>query len=183
TIFFKTMKAIFKAFCSTKPNIIFAYSFSDEISILIKGTSSKNSITARVEKILSLYASELSVLFYKTAKENNLELKRDSLFDARILKVEKDKIVKYFCSRQAYAICNFLQLLRDKYNIDRNIIQSFEIISELEKKNVFYYKQPPEYRFGLIYSPKKKIPSFEFVNNLPILESLITNQLEKVNSH
>ncbi|MDE5546255.1 MAG: hypothetical protein K2I88_02200, partial [Anaeroplasmataceae bacterium] len=63
----------------------------------------------------------------------------------------------------------------------RNIIQSSKIIKELKKKNVQYYNQPAEYRFGIIYSPKRKIPPFEFANNLAVLESLIS--LEKVNSH
>ncbi|MDE6241053.1 MAG: tRNA(His) guanylyltransferase Thg1 family protein [Anaeroplasmataceae bacterium] len=179
-IFFKTMKKVFKTFCENNSNIIFGYCFSDEVSILIKGASGKKAITSRVEKILSLYASELSVLFYKTAKENQLEVK-SSLFDARILKVEKENIISYFCTRQEFAICNFLQLLRDKHKIDRNIIQSSRIIKELNKKNVHYYNQPAEYRFGLAYSPKQKILSFEFVNNLNVLESLIS--LEKVANH
>lgn len=182
--FYKTMKETFKAFCNSKPNILFAYSYSDEISILIKGTSCNTSIHSRLEKILSLYSSELSILFYKTAVKNNLDLK-SSIFDARLIKLKKENIVKYFCLRQEYAICDFLQQLRNKYGISHKRILSKDIINELKKKKVYYYNQPAEYRFGIVYSPQRKIPPFEFANNIEFLEDIITNidQPEKVDNH
>ncbi|MDE5714897.1 MAG: tRNA(His) guanylyltransferase Thg1 family protein, partial [Anaeroplasmataceae bacterium] len=78
-VFFKTMKETFKQFCLNKLSIIFAYSFSDEISILIRSSSSDED-ECRIQKLISLYSSEISVLFFKNAKEFNLTLKRDSLF-------------------------------------------------------------------------------------------------------
>ena len=181
--FYKTMKETFKTFCQSKKNILFAYSYSDEISILIKGTSSKKSIHSRLEKILSLYSSELSILFYKTAIKNNLNLK-SSIFDARLIKVKKENIGKYFCLRQEYAICDFLQQLRDKHKISDSIKQAKDIINELKKKKVYYYNHPAEYRFGIVYSPQRKIPPFEFAKNLDALEKIIDiDQLEKVNNH
>lgn len=182
--FYKTMKETFKTFCSEHENVLFGYSYSDEISILIKGNSNPKSIHSRLEKILSLYSSELSILFYKTATKNKLYLK-SSIFDARIIKIQKVNIVKYFCLRQEYAICDFLQQLRDKNNIDKNVILSTDIIYELKNKNVDYYNHPAEYRFGIVYSSQRKIPSFEFANNIKFLENIIQNaiHLEKVENH
>ena len=57
------MKDTFKEFCTPDKRILFAFSYSDEISILIK-TDLKNA-RYRLEKLLSLYSSEISVLFIK----------------------------------------------------------------------------------------------------------------------
>ncbi len=114
--FFKTMKDTFYSFCSSKKNILFAYSFSDEISILIKGPDDNTSDDSRIEKILSLYASELSVLFYRSAQYRNFQLKRNSIFDARI--IQPNSITKYFIARQAFAIDKYIMQLKGKFEID-----------------------------------------------------------------
>ncbi|MDE6655961.1 MAG: tRNA(His) guanylyltransferase Thg1 family protein [Anaeroplasmataceae bacterium] len=172
--FFNTMKEIFKSFCSNNSYILFAYSCNDEISILIKATSGIKSITSRSEKILSLLASELSVLFYKNAIKNNLALKRDSLFDARLIKLEEKDILNYFCSRQAFAIYEYVYRLRNQYNINRNLKNTKDILPELKKKNINYFGLPFEYRYGLIYSPlKKQIKPFDFSGDLERLETLV----------
>lgn len=158
--FFKTMKKTFYSFCSSKKNILFAYSFSDEISILIKGSNNDKIEDARIEKILSLYASELSILFYRNALDNNLSLKRNCIFDARIL--QPKAIDKYFIARQAFAIDKFLMQLKGKYDIDYKLNTSKEVLKELEKKNINYNEFPSEYRYGLIYYIKGEIKSFEF---------------------
>lgn len=158
--FFKTMKKTFYSFCSSKKNILFAYSFSDEISILIKGSNNDKIEDVRIEKKLSLYASELSILFYRNALDNNLSLKRNCIFDARIL--QPKAIDKYFIARQAFAIDKFLMQLKGKYDIDYKLNTSKEVLKELEKKNINYNEFPSEHRYGLIYYYKGEIKSFEF---------------------
>lgn len=159
-LFFKTMKDSFYSFCSSRKNILFAYCFSDEVSILIKGPKNDKEDDARIEKILSLYAGELSILFYKTAQKNNFQLKRDSIFDARI--IQTNFIAQYFIARQAFAIDKFLMQLKGKYDINYKLSTSKEVLNELKKKNIYYTDFSPEYRYGLIYHQKEKIDSFEF---------------------
>ncbi len=158
--FFKTMKETFYSFCSSKKNIIFAYSFSDEISILIKGPKNDATENARIEKILSLFSSELSILFYKNALKNHLPLKRNSIFDARI--IQPKSITKYFIARQAFAIDKYIMQLKGKFEIDYRKKTSNEVLKELKKKDIKYNKFPAEYRYGLIYHSKEKLESFEF---------------------
>ncbi len=169
--FFKTMKKTFYSFCSSKKNILFAYSFSDEISILIKGPNDNKAEDARIEKILSLYASELSILFYKNALDDNLSLKRNCIFDARI--IQPKAIDKYFIARQAFAIDKFLMQLKGKYGIYYKLNTSKEVLKELEKRNIKYDELPSEHRYGLIYHYKEKIKSFEFQSQLWKLKKLL----------
>lgn len=172
--FFNTMKETFLQFCSHKPNIIFAYSFSDEISILIRGDENEDSDHLRIEKILSLYASELSLKFYVNAKKFNLKLKQDSLFDARIIEIEDEMILKYFTARQAFAIIKYLSRLKTQYQINQQFKSSKVIISELRNKNIYYNQLPKEYRYGFYYSAKDKIiDSFEFKRNIKRLKELM----------
>ena len=56
--FFNTMKQTFVEFCETYSNIIFGYSFSDEISILLKGD-----INERLTKLMN----ERSELYERVA--------------------------------------------------------------------------------------------------------------------
>ncbi len=174
--FFKTMKKTFYSFCSSKKNILFAYSFSDEISILIKGSNNDKIEDVRIEKILSLYASELSILFYRNALDNNLSLKRNCIFDARI--IQPTSTHKYFIARQAFAIDKFLMQLKGKFELDYKINTSEEVLKELEKKNINYNDFPSEHRYGLIYHSKGKIKSFEFQSQKDKLKKLLKFNLQ-----
>ena len=89
-MFFKTMRESFYNFVDTFKKTLFAYSFSDEISILFKSKKTDDDFS-RSEKLLSLLSSQLTLNFYKSAIKYNLDLKyKDWLFDARILEVTKE---------------------------------------------------------------------------------------------
>lgn len=60
-IFFKTMRECFYNFVNTYDKILFAYSFSDEISILFKSKKSDTDFS-RSEKLLSLLSSQLTLV-------------------------------------------------------------------------------------------------------------------------
>ncbi len=175
--FFKTMKNTFYSFCSSKKNILFAYSFSDEISILIKGSDDNTSDDSRIEKILSLYASELSVLFYRTALNNKLNSTKNNIFDARIIQTKS--IYRYFIARQAFAIDKYIMQLKGKFKIDYRINTSNEVLKELEKKDIKYNEFPAEYRYGLIYHSKEKLESFEFQGQPLKLKKLLNYSIRK----
>lgn len=178
--FFKTMKDTFKEFCTPDKRILFAYSYSDEISILIK-TDLKNT-RYRLEKLLSLYSSEISVLFYKNSLQNHLQTKKIYVFDARAIKIEREQIKDYFIARQAFAIDRYVMKLKNKYNINPQFKISTQVIKALKEKGVLYETLPLEHRYGLIYHAKKEIKSFEFVaKEALLLNFLFGDEIKKEN--
>ena len=161
-VFFNTMEETFKNFCKSTPNVLFAFSFSDEISILIKG-SNKNSENNRLEKLLSLLSGKLALLFYHSAQKHKLDLKnKDWIFDARIIEVSKQEAPNYFLARQAFAIDKYIMQLKGEYNIDYKLNTSEAVLSELEKVGVHYDQLPTKYRYGLVYRKDKELESFDF---------------------
>lgn len=175
--FFDTMKATFYEFCKTTQNVIFSYSFSDEISILIQAESNTNSPNNRIEKLLSLLSGKLSLMFYKNAIKNNLDMKnKDWIFDARIMALDNNEVIDYFLARQAYAIDKYLMQLKAENQIDYNIHTSKEVIAELKLKGIDYDSLPEDYRYGLIYSPTIQLSPFEFDTNVSQLQQLCFNK-------
>lgn len=77
--FFDTMKNTFYEFCESTENVIFAYSFSDEISILIKGGGEKESDNVRIEKLLSLLLAKLSLMFQSNSQKKRIGFKKSIL--------------------------------------------------------------------------------------------------------
>ena len=177
--FFNTMEATFTNFCkSSMPNILFAYSFSDEISILIKSSKNSDAINNRIEKLLSLLAGKLALLFYKNARKYKLDLMgKDWLFDARVIELEQQEVVDYFISRQAFAIDKYIMQLKGEHKIDYRLNTSQEVLSELKKLGVNYDTLPVNYRYGLIYAKQKDCNSFEFDANKSLLQKLCFNKI------
>ena len=162
-VFFNTMEETFKNFCRSTPNVLFAFSFSDEISILIKASEKKNSEDNRLEKLLSLLSGKLALLFYHSAQKHKLDLKnKDWVFDARIIEVSEQEALDYFLARQAFAIDKYIMQLKGEYNIDYKLNTSETVLSELEKVGVHYDQLPEKYRFGLVYRKDKELESFDF---------------------
>ena len=65
--FFNTMKLTFTNFLKKHREIIFAYSFSDEISVLIKSPKVKSDFS-RIQKVLSLLSDNWRLIFTKRRK-------------------------------------------------------------------------------------------------------------------
>ncbi len=176
--FFHVMKETFKQFCDFYKNVIFGYSFSDEISILIRVDkrikNEEQKDNNRIEKLLSLMPCKLSLLFNRIAVANNLDLQnKDWLFDARIIEFEKrEEVSQYFIARQAYAIDKYLTQLKGEHNIDYKLHKSDDIITELDKIGIKYSDLPINYRYGLMYVKVKNKDVFEFSNNITMLEKL-----------
>lgn len=178
--FFDTIEETFNEFCKTTQNVIFGYSFSDEISILIRGGCNSNSQNNRIEKLLSLLSGKLSLMFYRNAQKNNLDLQsRDWVFDARIIHLDKNEVIDYFLARQAYAIDKYLMQLKAENHIDYKLHTSETVISALKLKDVHYENLPQKYRYGLIYSPDKILSPFEFDANLLQLKQLCFSKQNK----
>lgn len=152
--FFDTMRNTFYEFCKSTRNVIFAYSFSDEISILIKGDG-KKSDNNRIEKLLSLLSAKLALMFQSNSQKNKLDLKNKYwLFDARIIKLTSEEVVEYFLARQAFAIDKYIMQLKGEYKIDYKMNTSQIVLAQLKEMGIDYEKLPPEYRYGLFILKK-----------------------------
>lgn len=171
--FFKTMESTFTDFCKAIPQVLFAYSFSDEISILIRGSKDRESEDNRIEKLLSLYSGKLALLFYKNAQNNSLNLQnKDWIFDARIMHLNRQEVIDYFLARQAYAIDKYIMQLKAENHIDYTLHTSDTVLPQLESKGIFYDKLPVKFRFGLVYSKYIKQNSFEFDSDNSLLNRM-----------
>ena len=174
--FFDTMEDTFIEFCKSTQNAIFGYSFSDEISILIRGGCNNNSQNNRIEKLLSLLSGKLSLTFYRNAKKHKLDLlNKDWVFDARIIELSKQEVIDYFLARQAYAIDKYLMQLKAENDIDYKLHTSATVIPELKLKGIHYENLPQKYRYGLIYSPANQMRPFEFDANTNLLHQMCFN--------
>lgn len=173
TKFFDTMRNTFYEFCKSTLNVIFAYSFSDEISILIKGDG-KKSDNNRIEKLLSLLSARLALMFQSNSQKNKLDLKNKYwLFDARIIKLTSEEVVEYFLARQAFAIDKYIMQLKGEYKIDYKMNTSQIVLAQLKEKGIDYEKLPLDYRYGLLYAIVGFQKSFEFDTNKELLNDLI----------
>ncbi|MDE5563128.1 MAG: tRNA(His) guanylyltransferase Thg1 family protein [Clostridiales bacterium] len=102
-----TMENI-KKYC---PYVRFAYSFKDEISLLLDKEQIEKSkdFQNRIEKVLPILSGYISAMFSqyipKTLKKSPCEA---FTFDARIIIIPTVKIKDYFHSRQAFAMSGFI---------------------------------------------------------------------------
>lgn len=102
-----TMENI-KKYC---PYVRFAYSFKDEISLLLdKEQIEKNDdFQNRIEKVLPILSGYISSMF---SQYINKKLKHSPCeaftFDARIIIIPKTQLKDYFHSRQAFAMSGFI---------------------------------------------------------------------------
>ena len=165
-LFFNTMKLAFTSFVKKYPKIIFAYSFSDEISLLFKAKKNDVKEFLHGEKLLSLMAGQLALDFFKAAQAIGLDcMGKDWLFDARLIELERNEVIDYFKSRQAYAIDKYLSQCKGEYALDYRLKTSSEIVAALKDKDIEYDKMPQEYRYGLMYGRNSILNSFEIFEN------------------
>lgn len=164
--FLAVMKSVLIEFCQIN-DIRFAYSFSDEISILVRGNNKgkkekKLEDDQRIEKLLSIYSGQLSLLFQKCSQENNLDLQNKLwVFDARIIELDKIDVYGYFKARQAFCIDKFLTQFKGENKIDYKLHTSSAIIDALNKMGILYQDVPNDYKYVLVYS-KFGDGSFDF---------------------
>lgn len=97
-------------------NSIFAFTQSDEISILLKDYPNINTeqwFAGIIQKICSIAASSTSVYFndhFRSLSDKNSE-KDFGLFDARVFQLPECEVVNYFIWRQQDATKNSIQML------------------------------------------------------------------------
>lgn len=150
--FFKTMKQTLADFMLENPNLKFAYSYADEISVFLSKEALEE-YEYRIEKILSVYSSQLGFIFSVNAVKNNLELDdKIRCFDCRIIELEDLKKVRdYFASRQAFQISSHFLRLKYQYLPDFVRTNTNDIYNELMKKGIYYDKLTKAERYGILW--------------------------------
>lgn len=183
-IFLQTMKDTIYFFMKHEPEIRFAYSYSDEISILLEEATITR-FKGRCEKILSIFSSKITAAFYIAARKNHLDLSNTlRAFDGRIIELPNiDYVIKYFLARQAFAISSNLVYLRNTNLNNYSLDNSNKIIELLSKKGINYDEIPNYERFGIIYVNRQFHPSFEFLANQPKLKLLIKERKTYQNTY
>lgn len=100
-------------------NAVFAYSQSDEISILLNDWKKLNTdqwFDGSIQKIASVSASMATVAF------NSGSIFTPGLFDARVFNVPKEELVNYFIWRQQDATRNSINML-GQFHFSHNQLQ------------------------------------------------------------
>jgi len=97
-------------------NVVFSYTQSDEISILLKDYPNFNTeqwFAGVIQKICSIAAASVSVYFndyFRSLSDEN-ESKDFGLFDCRVYQLPQEEVVNYFIWRQQDATKNSIQML------------------------------------------------------------------------
>ena len=173
--FLKVIETTFYSFCQNhNQQILFAYHCNDEISILIKAIKQdKNNLYNRMEKLLSLFASEISVLFdrnYRNRVQSNKNNEYNdvlNVFDARLFQVPKKKIDLYFCTRQAFCIEHIFTRIKNYYGTTAN--NDEDIMQILEK----HEDDPQELYYGHLFAHGSPQASFDFEKEKERLEKML----------
>lgn len=137
----------------------------------------------RKEKLLSLFASEISVLFdeycAKKAPEENPEYvgERLNIFDARIFEVTQEQGLTYFCLRQAFGIEHIITRIVNKKHIkELDVTTTIEFLKSYDEIKSFKHNHNPtniyELLFGNAFNPQKHIYPFEFNTKKQFLKSI-----------
>ena len=83
--FFKTMKNTISEFMSLNSNLKFAYSYADEISVLLT-KEALDEYEYRLEKIISIYSSQLGFIFGMSSNKYDLNIEsKIRCFDCRVI--------------------------------------------------------------------------------------------------
>lgn len=176
-IFLKTMYDSIQGFMINNPNLKFAYSYSDEISILLSKEVLKE-FAYRIEKILSIYSSQLGFIFAVKAKENGLNMEDQiRCFDCRIIELKNfDLVYEYFISRQVFQISSHFLRLKYQHTPTLNSTNTNDIYDALLKKGINYDKFSKQEKYGIIWVGQDFLEPYEFMTNSKKLqEQLLLN--------
>lgn len=116
--FIKCMEDTAMRLCAEVQNARFAYSQSDEISLLLTDYDNLDTdqwFDGNIQKICSISASIASVCFTK-------EFGKDAYFDARVFNIPKEEVCNYFIWRQQDASRNSVQGLGQAYFSHKSLI-------------------------------------------------------------
>ena len=109
--FHLAMKRVMENIKKYCPYVTFAYSFKDEISLLInkEQIEHSNDFQNRIEKVLPILSGYISAMFSQyISKRLKTSPCEAFTFDARIIILPTSQLKDYFHSRQAFAMSGFI---------------------------------------------------------------------------
>lgn len=164
--FLQTMKTTIQLFMQQNKAFRFAYSYSDEISLLLP-IEAVEKVEYRLEKLISIYCSKITCAFCMSASKNGLILDdKIRSFDCRLLEFETaDEISRYFMARQAFQISSHFIYLSNVYLNREKVVSTGKTIEKLREKGVFYEKLSREERYGILWVDKCFQIPYEFHAN------------------
>lgn len=164
--FMQTMKLTLRLFMQQNKEFRFAYSYSDEISLLVPKEAAER-VEYRLEKLLSIYSGKITCAFCMAAFQNGLPLDdKIRSFDCRLIEFEtEDEVRRYFMARQAFQISSHFIYLSNAYLDGKRITSTDITIEELKKKGVFYETLSREERYGILWADKDFQTPYEFHDN------------------
>lgn len=134
--YYEAMKIVLEKLPHYFPYISFAYTTSDEISILpnFQKLNDDKWYKQRQEKLLTIISSYLSSLFNQNIKKEKPDL---FAFDARLIRINNNDYINYFKSRQSFSFCSFFDFDESKEN-KKITNRKLSDLKKLLSKN--YYK-------------------------------------------
>ena len=132
--------------------IKFAYSTSDEVSLLIKNEYiNEKEVRNRLEKLLTYLSGYVSSLFTISLYGNNSTTEKEAVsFDARAIIIEKNRIRKYFLCRQQFAIWQFIEKVCNHFGFKKQAYTIEQIDKELQNKGKKWDNYPRNIRYGFV---------------------------------
>lgn len=178
--FLLTIKKTIEIFMKEYPKIKVAYSYADEISLLLSDEVIRD-YDYRVEKLVSIFTSRITGAFYLAAKQMNLELNNHIYsFDGRVIALPSfNQFIRYLESRQIFNISRHFELLKNKYLKEEKIENTDSIKEELSKKGFNYYGINKHERYGLLWIDNKFINTYEFCNEEYKLRKQVSKYIVK----
>ncbi len=145
-----------KKYCSF---VDFAYSFKDEISLIINKDfiQNNNDYANRIEKILPIISGYVSAMFSQYISKKLKHIPTESFaFDARIIILPKDKLKDYFHSRQSFAMAGFMDRLCSFYHLSVEKRTVVAVKNALKEKNMDWNSFPQYVCSGYVAYAQEK---------------------------
>lgn len=153
---------------------VFAYTQSDEISILIYPWTELNSecwFNGNIQKMVSVSAAYTSVWFHKMWSLNT-SLEFEALFDSRVFVIPESEVVNYFIWRQEDWIRNSVQMLGQSQFSHKQLQGKNNLkIKEMLKnnKNIDWDELDNNLKYGS-YIKKNNEGKFKIYRNTPLFK-------------
>ncbi len=145
-----------KKYCSY---IKFAYSFKDEISLLLNQDfilNNKN-YDNRVEKVLPILSGYVSAMFSQYITKRLKDFPTESFsFDARIIILPKESLQNYFHSRQSFAMAAFADRICSFYGLSIETRTVCIVKTVLKEKGLDWNSFPQYVCSGYVGYSKEK---------------------------
>lgn len=184
--------------CTEIPDVVFAYTQSDEISLLILNYQSFEHepwFDNRFNKLISLSSALATREFnhYLSLGTSLIEKEKvgHAAFDARVFTIPEDDIVNYFYWRQKDAIRNSIENVAQTYfnQKDLNGLSQDDLLKKLkDEKCIIWSEYPTMYQRGICAYRNDKaylmVDRYLLETGMPVLANSGRNWLqEKINGY